>query len=97
MTPAASLIELLPELAGVPQATIRSQLVLHPARDTYLSTVAALRDGGFALCSDLCAVDYLQHLDREVAADVAAERFEVVVTLTSLSRGERVRIRVQVP
>lgn len=87
----------LPQLAGVPQTTVRGQLVLCPERDAYVAAIEAIRDAGFALCSDLCAVDYLQHLDRQVAPGVAAERFEVVVTLTSLSRAERIRLRVQVP
>jgi NADH-quinone oxidoreductase subunit C len=87
----------LPPLADVCQSTTRGQRVFHPARDSYVATVGALRDSGFALCSDLCAVDYLQHLSREVAPGVEPERFEVVVILTSLSRCERVRVRVQVP
>jgi NADH-quinone oxidoreductase subunit C len=87
----------LPQLAGVPQTTVRGQLVLCPGRDAYVATIEAIRDAGFALCSDLCAVDYLQHLGREVAPGVEAGRFEVVVILTSLSRAERIRIRVQVP
>jgi len=87
----------LPQVAGVSQTTVRGQLVFHPRWDSYVATVEALRDAGFALCSDLCAVDYLQHIDREVAPGVEPERFEVVVILTSLSRAERVRVRVQVP
>lgn len=87
----------LPQLAGVPQATVRGELVLHPGRDAYVATIEALCNAGFALCSDLCAVDYLQHTGREVAPGVEPERFEVVVILTSLSRAERVRVRVQVP
>jgi len=90
-------IESLPQLMDVPRVTSRGQLVFHPGRDAYVAIVETLRDAGFALCSDLCAVDYLQHLDREVAPGVEAERFEVVVVLTSLSRCERVRVRVQVP
>jgi NADH-quinone oxidoreductase subunit C len=62
-----------------------------------VAAVEALRGAGFALCSDLCAVDYLHHIGRELPVGVAAERFEVVVNLTSLSRALRVRLRVQVP
>ncbi len=87
----------LPALARVPSATVRGGLVLFPGRDTYVAVVAALREAGFALCSDLCAVDYLAHPDREVVPGVEPERFEVVVNLTSLTRVERVRVRVQVP
>jgi len=90
-------IESLPHLAGVARATIRGGLVLYPGREVYVATVEAIRDAGFALCSDLCAVDYLQHLERQVVEGVDPERFEVVVTLTSLSRVERIRVRVQVP
>ncbi len=86
-----------PGLAQVPSATVRGGLVLFPGRDSYVAVVAALRDAGFALCSDLCAVDYLEHPDRELPPGVEPERFEVVVNLTSLERAERVRVRVQVP
>ncbi len=86
-----------PGLAQVPSATVRGGLVLFPGRDSYVAALAALRDAGFALCSDLCAVDYLGHPDRELPPGVEPERFEVVVNLTSLERAERVRVRVQVP
>jgi NADH-quinone oxidoreductase subunit C len=87
----------LPRLADVPRVTSRGQLVFHPGRDSYVATVEAVRQAGFALCSDLCAVDYLQHPDRSLPAGVEPERFEIVVTLTSISRAERLRVRVQVP
>jgi NADH-quinone oxidoreductase subunit C len=86
----------LPGLGGVASAIVRGELVLHPSRETYLSVVEALRDAGFPLCSDLCAVDYLEQPSRQLPDGVAAERFEVVVSLTSLERAERVRLRVQV-
>ena len=61
----------------------------------YLATVARLRDDGFAMCADLCAVDYLTA--RRVLPDgVEDERFEVVVTLADLDRRRRQRVRVQV-
>jgi len=87
----------LPALAGVVSGIVRGQLVVHPSRESYVAVVDALRRAGFALCSDLCAVDYLRHLDREVLPGVEPERFEVVVNLTSITRAERLRIRVQVP
>ena len=71
--------------------------VLFPDRTSYHGTVAAFRDGGFEMCVDLCAVDYLTHPGRVLPEPVNAERFEVVVNLLSLSAKERVRIRVQVP
>ncbi len=59
--------------------------------------VEALFGAGFEMCADLCGVDYLRHMDRSLPGGVAPERFEVVVSLLSLSRRERVRLRVQVP
>jgi len=59
--------------------------------------MAALRDEGFDLCSDLCAVDYLSHPGRRLPPGVAPGRFEVVVNLVSTIERRRVRARVQVP
>jgi len=56
-----------------------------------------LRDDGFEMCADLCAVDYLAHPGRRLPEGVVGERFEVVVNLLSLSQARRVRLRVQVP
>jgi NADH-quinone oxidoreductase subunit C len=72
--------------------------VLHPSRETYLQVVAALRQEGYTVCLDVTAVDYLTHPGRSaLPPDVAPERFEVVATLLSFERRERVRLRVQVP
>jgi NADH-quinone oxidoreductase subunit C len=71
--------------------------VLFPTREQYAGVVAGLRDEGFEMCADLCAVDYLTHPGRTLPEGVAAERFEVVVNLLSLSQVRRVRVRVQVP
>jgi NADH-quinone oxidoreductase subunit C len=87
----------LPVLASQPAERRLGQLVIHPSRDGYLELMKALYQAGFELCSDVCAVDYLKHLERELPAGVAPERFEVVVNLTSVTRHERVRVRVQVP
>ena len=65
----------------------------HP--NDYLATVAALRDNGFEMCLDVCGVDYLEHFDRELPEGVVGTRFEVVVQLLSVSRAQRVRVRVQ--
>ena len=71
--------------------------VVFPTRAQYVDVVSALRDEGFETCADLCAVDYLTHPGRTLPDGVAAERFEVVVNLLSLSQVRRVRVRVQVP
>jgi NADH-quinone oxidoreductase subunit C len=47
------------------------------------------------MCVDVCGVDYLLHLDRPLPEGVVATRFEVVTNLLSLSKRQRVRIRVQ--
>lgn len=71
--------------------------VVFPTREQYIPVAQSLRDGGFEMCADLCAVDYLAHFDRRLPEGTAAERFEVVVNLLSLSQVRRVRLRVQVP
>jgi NADH-quinone oxidoreductase subunit C len=86
-----------PELEGVPAELVRGTLVLFPTRQRYVTVVHALRSHSFAMCSDLCGVDYLRHLERHVADGIDKERFEVVVTLLSLELARRVRLRVQVP
>ena len=88
------------ELAGLSEITASGtggQEVLHVTREHYLEAAGALRDAGFEMCADLCAVDYLRHLDRPLPEAVRAERFEVVVNLVSLEHRQRVRLRVQVP
>jgi NADH-quinone oxidoreductase subunit C len=84
-------------LADLPLELSTGQEVIHPSRERYLDAVAALKDVGFAVCADLCAVDYLGHLGRRLPSRVAPERFEVVVNLLSHSLVRRVRLRVQVP
>ena len=71
--------------------------VIHPSRDDYLQVVAGLKDEGFEMCVDVCAVDYLIHPGRTLPLEVHPERFEVVVNLVSLEHRRRIRIRVQVP
>ncbi len=85
-------------VAGVPtQIGIGGIQVLFPAISAYVGTVAALREAGFEMCVDLCAVDYLGHPGRPLPDGVEPERFEVVVNLLSLSGRRRTRVRVQVP
>jgi NADH-quinone oxidoreductase subunit C len=93
--PAATPESVLPEVPRLPDRLV-DQLAF-PNRATYKRMVAAFRDAGFEMCSDLCAVDYLTHPGRSLPEGVTPERFEVVVNLLSLSMRQRVRIRVQVP
>jgi NADH-quinone oxidoreductase subunit C len=72
--------------------------VVHCSRDEYHDVVSKMRDEGFELLSDLCAVDYLTHSGRTGLPDgVEPERFEVALVLTSVSAKTKVRLRVQVP
>ncbi len=83
--------------AGALVTRSRGQEVLHPARDDYHATIAALKAEGFGMCADLTAVDYLPGPPRELPDGVAPERFEVVVSLLSVEPPRRTRVRVQVP
>ena len=89
-----------PELVhGAPVSESRGQRVLHPSREQLVDLVRTLRDEDeFAMCLDVTAVDYLAYeAPRPLPEGIAAERFEVVVTLMSHARRERLRLRVQVP
>jgi NADH-quinone oxidoreductase subunit C len=81
----------------VPLTDSRGQAVLHPTREQYPKVLRALLDETFTMCSDLTAVDYLLHMDRQLPDGIGAERFEVVLNLLSIERRERIRLRVQVP
>lgn len=74
----------------------RGQSVMFVTSSDYISTIAKLYTDGFTMCVDLTAVDYLLHGGRSVPSDVVAQRFEVVVNLLSISKRERVRVRLQV-
>jgi NADH-quinone oxidoreductase subunit C len=63
--------------------------------ETYFELVRSFKNDGFEMCVDLCAVDYLDHLDRPLPEGVVGTRFEIVVNLLSLFKRQRVRIRVQ--
>jgi len=69
--------------------------VFFPTPEQYFDLVAALKSDGFEMCVDVCGVDYLEHAGRALPAGVAPTRFEVVVNLMSLSKKQRVRVRVQ--
>lgn len=72
--------------------------VLHLPRERLLEVAEALRGAGYLQCLDLCAVDYLGADSRaDLPEESVPERFEVVVTLISHERRDRVRLRVQIP
>jgi NADH-quinone oxidoreductase subunit C len=57
--------------------------------------VESFKSDDFEMCVDLCGVDYLEHLNRALPQGVVRTRFEVVVNLLSLSKRQRIRVRVQ--
>jgi NADH-quinone oxidoreductase subunit C len=85
------------ELHGWPVVDSHDQQVVWCVRDGYLELMTTLLQDGFDMCVDLCAVDYLTHVGRELQEGITAERFEVVVNLLSLPQHRRLRVRVQVP
>lgn len=85
------------ELHGCITVESRGQTVVHPTLAQYLPLMKRLLDDGFEMAADLTGADYLGHLDRVLPDGVLAERFEVVVNLLSISKRQRIRIRVQVP
>jgi NADH-quinone oxidoreductase subunit C len=74
---------------------VASDLGCFPSFEQYVDLVRAFKEDQFEMCVDLCGVDYLEHLDRKLPEGVEPTRFEVVVNLLSLSKRQRVRIRVQ--
>ena len=59
---------------------------------------AAAKADGYDQLVDLTAVDYLTYgADRSLPEGVRPERFEVVASLISHERRERLRMRVQIP
>ena len=86
---------------GVPVTEVRSQQVLHPAKEELAELAALLKSEGYGQCVDLCAVDYLTSPNRPgVPASIIPERFEVVavfITHGAAATPHRIRARVQVP
>jgi len=83
---------------GAPVTVALGETTIHPARGQLVEIVTALRDEGWLMCLDVTAVDHLTNsAPRLLPEGVAPERFEVVVMLISHQRGERVRLKVQVP
>ncbi len=76
----------------------RGQAVIHPQREHWCDVAAQARADGFEQLLDLTAVDYLTFdAPRQLPEGVKPERFEVVASLISRQRGERLRMRTQVP
>ena len=67
-----------------------------PDADSYLDLFSELQSDGFRQVIDLFGVDYLHHERSDLPASVIPERFEVVVSMISHARRERIRVRVQV-
>jgi NADH-quinone oxidoreductase subunit C len=84
-------------LHGCPVSETFGQRAVHTDRARYLALMEALYRDGFEACIGVTAVDYLTHPGRALPADIAPERFEVVVELLSLSAKQRLRVRCQVP
>lgn len=71
--------------------------MVHVPREKLVEVTKALWSEGFDVCIDLTGVDYSLAPSRALPDGVVGERFEVVVNLLSISRTERLRLRVQVP
>jgi NADH-quinone oxidoreductase subunit C len=83
---------------GFPVTFSQGQRTVHVPRDQLFDLVKTLRDEGWVQCLDVTAVDYLGYeAIRDVPAEVALERFELIVTLISHTERQRIRLRVQVP
>ncbi len=90
-----------PELFGCPFDDTSGQAVVFVPVADYTTFAKRLVDESFTMCSDLTAVDYLNLPDRKLPAHVLAagiepERFELVLNVLSMTRHERLRVRVQV-
>jgi NADH-quinone oxidoreductase subunit C len=82
---------------GLPAVDYFGSTVVHTDRERYQQLMGALKQDGFEMLVGVTGVDYLMHPGRDLPAGIAAERFEVVVELLSLSQHRRVRVRCQVP
>lgn len=95
-TPASHLVH------GIAATHSHGQLVAHPARAQYVELVRTLKNDGFNMLIDLCVVDYLGfqangRISSPTPQGTELGRFEIVVNLLSMSKHERIRLRVQVP
>jgi NADH-quinone oxidoreductase subunit C len=95
---AAEASEAVPLIHGAPTTEALGETTVHPAREQLADVVRALRDEGWLMCLDVTAVDHLANASpRALPEGVAAERFEVVVTLINHAQRDRLRLKVQVP
>ncbi len=79
------------------EAVIRdAQGVFFPTMDQYVDLMESLWSSDYKFCSDLCGVDYLEMPSRKLPEGVKAERFEIVVNVTSFETRSRLRVRLQV-
>lgn len=73
---------------GVPITEVRSQQVLHPAKEEFAELAARLQAEGYCQCVDLCAVDYLTNPSRGgLPVGINPERFEVVAVFITHNGG----------
>lgn len=86
MIPAA-LTETLDAFSDAQFSSVLGDNVIRVPRDQIVELLEAVRDAGFEMFMDLCAVDYLTR----------DPRFEVVVNLVSVDPPLRLRILVGVP
>jgi len=87
------------EYGAVVSWSAGEQKVLHVERERWFETAAEMAADDWSMCVDLTAVDYLGYSQPRPAAPagLTLERFEVVASLLSMPRRERVRLRAQVP
>ena len=82
---------------GAAVSESHGDVVLHATAETYLDVCSEAHADGFDQLIDLTAVDYLTYVgERRLPGGLTPERFEVVTSLISHVRRERIRIRTQV-
>ena len=91
-------VETVADAYGCPASEVRGFQVLHPNRHEWRSTALQLLNDGWDMCVDVTAVDYSAYTrERGLPEGVEPERFEVVASLLSYERHQRLRVRIQVP
>ncbi len=84
-------------LHGCPVIDVLGQRVLYVGRDRYIEVMKKLADDGFNVAIDVTAIDFHTHPNHSVPEGIDAERFELVVQLLSITKSERIRVKVQIP